>query len=85
MRLETSPGRLVENIIQATARDVLCYAIGNLGDRPVVMHVHDEIICEADGSLSLDQLCEIMGRTPPWAEGLLLKAEGFETEYYRKD
>ena len=64
MRLETSPGRLVENIIQATARDVLCYAIGNLGDRPVVMHVHDEIICEADGSLSLDQLCEIMGRTP---------------------
>ena len=85
VRLETSPGRLVENIIQATARDVLCYALGNLDDRPVVMHVHDEIICEADGSLSLEELCEVMGRTPPWAEGLLLKAEGFETEYYRKD
>ena len=49
------------------------------------MHVHDEIICEADSRLSLGELCKIMGKTPPWAEGLLLKAEGFETKYYRKD
>ena len=83
-RLETYGPKLVENIVQATARDVLCYAIGNLGDRLVVMHVHDEIICEADGSLSPEELCEIMGKTPPWAEGLLLKAEGDEMDYYRK-
>ena len=83
-QLETYGPKLVENIVQATARDVLCYAIGNLDDRPVVMHVHDEIICEADGSLSLEELCEIMGRTPHWAEGLLLKAEGDEMDYYRK-
>ncbi len=84
-QLETYGPKLVENIVQATARDVLCYALGNLEECPVVMHVHDEIICEAGGNMSLEQLCEIMGKTPPWAEGLLLKAEGFETEYYRKD
>ncbi len=84
-RLETYGPKLVENIVQATARDVLCHALGNLDECPVVMHVHDEIICEAGGRLSLGELCEIMGRTPPWGEGLLLKAEGFETQYYRKD
>ena len=83
-RLETYGPKLVENIVQATARDVLCYALGNLEECPVVMHVHDEIICEADGNISLEQLCEIMGRTPPWAEGILLKAEGDEMPYYRK-
>ena len=84
-RLETYGPKLVENIVQATARDVLCYAIGNLEECSIVMHVHDEIICEAGRKLSLEELCEIMGRTPPWMEGLLLKAEGFETQYYRKD
>ena len=83
-RLETYGPKLVENIVQATARDVLCYALGNLEECPVVMHVHDEIICEADGNMSLEELCAIMGRTPPWAEGLLLKAEGDEMPYYRK-
>ena len=84
-QLETYGPKLVENIVQATARDVLCYALGNLEECPVVMHVHDEIICEAGRKLSLEELCAIMGRTPPWMEGLLLKAEGFETQYYRKD
>ena len=83
-KLETSPGRLVENIVQATARDVLCYALHNLRDYPVVMHIHDEIIVEDDGSLSLDELSRIMGQTPPWASGLLLRADGDEMDYYRK-
>ena len=83
-KLETSPGRLVENIVQATARDVLCYALHNLRDYPVVMHIHDEIIVEDDGSLSLDELSKIMGQTPPWASGLLLRADGDEMDYYRK-
>ena len=83
-KLETSPGRLVENIVQATARDVLCYALHNLRDYPVVMHIHDEIVVEDDGSLSLDELSKIMGQTPPWASGLLLRADGDEMDYYRK-
>ena len=83
-KLETSPGRLVENIVQATARDVLCYALHNLRDYPVVMHIHDEIIVEDDGSLSLDELSAIMGQTSPWASGLLLRADGDEMDYYRK-
>ena len=83
-KLETSPGRLVENIVQATARDVLCYALHNLRDYPVVMHIHDEIIVEDDGNLSFDELSKIMGQTPPWASGLLLRADGDEMDYYRK-
>ena len=83
--LTTYGGRLTENIIQATARDVLCYALGNLRQTKVIGHVHDEAILEDDGSISLEELCSIMGRTPPWAPGLLLKAEGFVTPYYRKD
>ena len=67
-----------------TARDVLCYALGNLSDEPVVMHVHDEIICESGGSLTLEKLCNVMGQTPPWARGLLLRAEGDEMPYYQK-
>ena len=83
-KLETSPGRLVENIVQATARDVLCYALHNLRDYPVVMHIHDEIIVEDDGNLSLDELSKIMGQTPPWASGLLLRADGDVMKYYQK-
>ena len=83
-KLETSPGRLVENIVQATARDVLCYALHNLRDYPVVMHIHDEIVVEDDGSLTLDELSAIMGQTPPWASGLLLRADGDEMKYYQK-
>ena len=83
-KLETSPGRLVENIVQATARDVLCYALHNLRDYPVVMHIHDEIVVEDNGRLSLDELSCIMGQTPPWASGLLLRADGDEMKYYPK-
>jgi DNA polymerase len=51
----------------------------------MVMHIHDEIVIEADPRMSLDAVCEQMGRTPPWAEGLLLRADGYETKFYRKD
>ena len=83
-KLETSPGRLVENIVQATARDVLCYALHNLRECPVVMHIHDEIVVEDDGRLTLDELSAIMGQTPPWASGLQLRADGDEMKYYQK-
>jgi hypothetical protein len=57
----------VENIVQATSRDILCYAMKTLRCCSIVMHIHDELVIEADPRMSLDVLCEQMGRTPPWA------------------
>ena len=84
-RLETFGGKLVENIVQAVSRDILCYAMRTLRNCSIVAHVHDEIIIEADRRMSLPAVCEQMGRTPPWAEGLLLRADGYECEFYQKD
>ena len=84
-RLESYGPKFVENIVQATARDILCYAMKTLRHTDIVMHIHDEIVIEADPQLSLQAVCEQMGRTPPWAPGLLLRADGYETQFYRKD
>lgn len=84
-RLESYGPKFVENIVQAIARDILCYAMQTLGNCSIVAHVHDEVIIEADKQMSLDAICEQMGRTPPWAEGLLLRADGYECEFYKKD
>ena len=84
-RLETYGPKLVENIVQATARDILCYAMKTLRCCSIVMHIHDELVIEADPRVSLDAVCEQMGRTPPWAAGLPLRADGYETMFYRKD
>lgn len=84
-RLESYGPKFVENIVQATARDVLCYALMTLRNCSIVAHVHDEIIIEADQRMSLSAVCEQMGRTPPWADGLNLRADGYECEFYKKD
>ena len=84
-RIETFAGKLVENITQAVARDVLCYAMQTLGNEQIVMHVHDELIIEAEPEISLEEVCEKMGRTPPWAPGLILRADGYVCQYYKKD
>ena len=84
-RVESYGPKFVENIVQATSRDILAYAMQTLRNCAIVMHVHDEIVIEADRRMSTEVLCQQMSRTPPWAEGLLLKAEGFECEFYRKD
>ena len=84
-RLETYGARLVENIVQATSRDILCYAMRTLRCCSITMHIHDELVIEADPMMSLKAVCEQMGRTPPWAEGLQLNADGYETTYYKKD
>jgi DNA polymerase len=84
-RLETFGGKLVENIVQAVSRDILCYAMRTLSCCSIVAHVHDEIIIEADRRMSLAAVCEQMGRTPPWAKGLLLRADGYECDFYQKD
>ena len=84
-RLESYGPKLCENITQAVARDILCYAMTTLRCCSIVAHVHDELIIEADPSMSLEVLCEQMGRTPPWAEGLILRADGYTTPFYKKD
>ena len=83
-RIETFGGKVTENIIQAISRDILCYAMKTLKDMAICAHVHDELIIECDLDADPDEVCELMGRTPPWAEGLVLKAEGYETMFYRK-
>lgn len=84
-RLDSYGPKFVENIVQATARDILCSAMQTLRHCSIVMHVHDEIVIEADSRMSLKAVCELMGRTPPWAKGLLLRADGYETDFYKKD
>ena len=84
-RLETYGPKLTENIVQATSRDLLCYAMRTLSHCFITMHVHDELVIEADPTMSLEALCEQMGRTPPWAKGLKLRADGYTTDFYKKD
>ncbi len=83
-RLESYGPKFVENIVQATARDILCYAMQTLKNCAIVAHVHDEVIIEADKRMSVEAVCEQMGRTPPWAEGLKLRADGYSCSFYQK-
>lgn len=87
-RIETYGPKLVENIVQATARDCLAEAMLRLdaAGYKIVMHVHDEIVLEMpEGQGSVEEVCEIMGQPLRWAPGLPLPADGFETEFYKKD
>ena len=84
-RLESYGPKFVENIVQAVSRDILCYAMRTLRNCSIVAHVHDEIIIEADRRMSVEAVCEQMGRTPPWAKGLLLRADGYSCGWYQKD
>ncbi|MEH2943795.1 DNA polymerase [Lachnospiraceae bacterium KK002] len=84
-RLESYGAKFVENLVQGIARDILCYAMQTLKNCAIVGHIHDEIIIEADRRMSVEAVCEQMGRTPPWAKGLLLRADGYECDFYQKD
>lgn len=84
-RIESYGPKYVENIVQAISRDILCHAMQALRKYPIVAHVHDEIIIEADSDIQLSSVCEEMGQTPPWAKGLLLCADGYECQFYKKD
>ncbi len=84
-RLETYGAKLVENIVQAISRDILCSALMTFKYSDIVMHVHDEIVIEADPRMSVEAVCKQMSRTPEWADGLLLDADGFTCDFYQKD
>lgn len=84
-RIESYGPKFVENITQAISRDILCFAMNNLRNYDIVMHIHDEVVIEAPKEVSVEEICEVMGRTPSWAPGLILRADGYETEFYKKD
>ena len=84
-RLESYGPKFTENIIQAISRDILCYAMMNLRQYDIVMHIHDEVVIDAPPELRLEDVCAVMGQTPPWAPGLLLRADGYECDFYKKD
>lgn len=84
-RIESYGPKIVENITQAISRDILAYAMKTLSHCFIVAHVHDELIIECPQAVSLEAICDQMGRTPPWIEGLALRAEGYETMFYKKD
>jgi DNA polymerase len=85
--LETYGPKLTENLVQATARDILAEAMLRLDacGYKIVMHVHDEVVIEAPADASLEEICAVMGQTPSWAKGLLLRADGYTCDFYKKD
>lgn len=84
-RIENYGPKIVENITQAISRDILAYAMKTLSHCFIVAHVHDELIIECPKAVSLKAICDQMGRTSPWIEGLTLRADGYETMFYKKD
>ena len=87
-RIETFGGKLTENIVQATARDLLAEAMLRLRDAglEIVMHVHDEAVLEVPiGHSGVDEVCALMAEAPAWADGLPLRADGYECRFYQKD
>lgn len=84
-KISTYGPKLVENIVQGISRDILAHAMLNLQNYNIVMHVHDEIVLEVASEVSLQEVCKTICKTPDWAKGLLLNAEGFTTDYYKKD
>lgn len=75
----------MENITQAISRDILAYAFRTLSHCMIVGHVHDEVIIECSQNVDLNVICEQMGRTPEWFQGLLLRTDEYETQFYKKD
>lgn len=84
-RIESYGPKFVENIVQAISRDILCYVMKTLSKCFIVGHVHDEIIIECSENTTVEEICNQMGKTPPWLPGLLLRADGYETKFYKKD
>ena len=84
-RLESYGPKFVENCVQGIARDLLMYSMQTLSQHFIVGHIHDEMIIECPKDTKLDEICQQMARTPDWAKGLLLRADGYECSFYKKD
>ena len=83
--IESYGPKFVENIVQATARDILCNSIHNLKAYDIVMHIHDEVVIETSKETKLDKVTSLMSKSPSWANDLLLRADGYECDFYQKD
>ena len=83
-RIESYGPKFVENSVQAISRDILCHAMERLSDYRIVAHIHDEVIVEAPPEVSVEEICSIMNQAPPWAKGLIIRADGYECRYYQK-
>ena len=83
-RIESYGPKFVENIVQAVSRDILAYAMRTLSHCFICGHIHDELVIECDPRVSLNAVCEQMGRTPPWLPGIELRADGYECQFYQK-
>ncbi len=79
------PGYKVENIVQAISRDLLCYAMHNLSNWQICGHVHDELIIECPEDTDMNRICSVMGKSPAWMAGILIRGDGYETKFYKKD
>ena len=84
-RIETFGGKCVENIVQAISRDILCHAMKCLRQQRIVAHVHDEVIVEATQETTVEEICNLMSTVPPWAPDLILRADGYQCDFYQKD
>ena len=84
-RIESYGPKFVENIVQAVSRDILCYAMKTLRHSFIVGHVHDELIIECSPNVDLNVICKQMGKSPDWMSDILLRADGYETFFYKKD
>ncbi len=84
-RIESYGPKFVENIVQAVSRDLLCFAMQNLSSSFIVGHVHDELIIECRQDISVESICSVMSRTPDWMPDILIRGDGYETPFYKKD
>ncbi|MBU0278732.1 DNA polymerase [Gemella sp. zg-1178] len=84
-RIESYGPKFVENIVQGIARDILLYAMKNLSDYDIVAHVHDEVIIEWDKNIKIEDIIQVMNHVPDWAKGLMLNADGYVCDFYKKD
>lgn len=84
-RIESYWPKFVENIVQAVSRDLLCFAMQTLSHCFIVGHVHDELIIECRPEVSLEAVCSQMSRSPDWIPDILIRGDGYETPFYKKD
>ena len=84
-RIESYGPKFVENIVQAVSRDLLCYAMHNLSDQQICGHVHDELIIECPEDIEVSSITSVMGKSPAWMPDILIRGDGYETKFYKKD
>lgn len=84
-RIESYGPKFVENIVQAVSRDLLCYAMHNLSDQQICGHVHDELIIECPENTTVNSISSVMSKTPDWMKDILIRSDGYDTKFYRKD